>query len=660
MIPVSSNYQEVKKHFESTLKELVTAKSFVKPRYLTRLFSSIETLLNTLEGLDLIYNNIPDLVGNGLLSDTPWDDPAKLVPSLVGGTLKAGGKATVMESLSELRMSAIANGLFDDKRCSPASARIFLEDTLVQNLDLVFPDSTEELRSLSEHDRQKITVLFTYLSRQLSFPRIKDKLAEEIEMICVQRPILTQRVRSIIDLISKQLTLSDESAGDRMLRLYIRSVYEPTKTVQEVKKIGEYGHLLASLNQEDWIDEVKSMASIMMETGLCSCYHASLLGKVKDDDEMVSLCLGLNETGKHQLSKHRSLVGKIIDMAVYPETCQCIYGLGRMLERGILDRSPVINGLKQLMDSSILPEVEHEILKSRDGVQGLSARSYLMADVISVLGLPLGVGQGMNPTCQGARGISLWSMIVPGKLLKMISRAVSENNLVFRFEGSMLDSSVLPQGMAASLDYHLDAVSIVLIPHLDKIYFEMMRICGNRSSDPHKWVNPALYGHWIPTGFASAYDPVTRTINNYDAFVRTFYITHHPDYNNGHNLVYPNPLGLFITSSAGALLGFHAITIIRVARVKDGEVRVYFWNPNNEGRQHWGNGVAPTVAGNGERHGESSLPFDQFVSRIYAYHYQTAGLQDLSVVNDQQVNRVIGMARNSWGPSYTWAGFSLS
>jgi hypothetical protein len=54
----------------------------------------------------------------------------------------------------------------------------------------------------------------------------------------------------------------------------------------------------------------------------------------------------------------------------------------------------------------------------------------MVAGVISVLGQPLGIGQGMNPTCQTARGISLWSLHAPGYLLELIPRAARDGDMI--------------------------------------------------------------------------------------------------------------------------------------------------------------------------------------------------------------------------------------
>jgi hypothetical protein len=109
----------------------------------------------------------------------------------------------------------------------------------------------------------------------------------------------------------------------------------------------------------------------------------------------------------------------------------------------------------------------------------------------------------------------------------------------------------------------------------------------------------------------------------------------------------------YIGNVADAPAGSESLSILRVAE-HAGQMRVYFLNPNNEGRQSWGPGLEPTVAGHGERYGESSLPFYQFASRIYAFHYLKADLSDPQSIPAEKIDRVIEIARNSWGDSYTW------
>jgi hypothetical protein len=163
-----------------------------------------------------------------------------------------------------------------------------------------------------------------------------------------------------------------------------------------------------------------------------------------------------------------------------------------------------------------------------------------------------------------------------------------------------------------------------------------------------------MYGRWVSSGFVSAIDSQFSAVRHHGDFVRRFYATHHPDYNDGHELIYPNPVGIVVTDVHGNTLGPHAVSIQRIAESPAGDLRIYFFNPNNEGRQDWGLGVAPTVCGHGEKHGESSLPFEQLLSRIYAFHYDPYEEGDGYAVPKELIVDISRMAKESWGRSYMW------
>jgi len=121
-------------------------------------------------------------------------------------------------------------------------------------------------------------------------------------------------------------------------------------------------------------------------------------------------------------------------------------------------------------------------------------------------------------------------------------------------------------------------------------------------------------------------------------------------------MVYPNPIGIFITSSKGDMLGFHAVSLLRIKKQENGDVRAYFLNPNNEGRQDWGQGIKPTVYGHDERHGESSLPIEHFLARVYAFHFNKLNaMAHLNDVSPKIVEAITKLAQESWGKSYTWS-----
>lgn len=651
--------KSLEKKFHETLENFKEATPLLAENHKKKLLSNLDLLTDSPEGIQFLYHHIKTLWEAGIFRDTMWDDPARLVPALVGGTLKAGSQTTITEVLSELRILAIAQGTITQKKFSADKARTFLEDALVNNIDLIFPDGSEESRSLDKVTQRKIRLLFDFLTDQISIDKIKGRLAKEIELICAQQPVVTDRVLEIIKTVKDEVELSLENEDDRRLISYVKAVYEPSAKAGELNT-DEYKKYLEQAKRKELEKECAELSATMHDTGLAVEYHAILFRHVANDASLVKLALGLDNVGKAELDKHKQFVSELILTVIHPDTARSCFGLSKLLERSLLSHQPVKNGLQRILGIELHPDVAENIRKSRRN-STLDPKYILAAECLGILGQPLGVGQGWNPTCQSARGISLWSSHAPGKLLRMIESAAKSNSLEMRFEGNVIKSDEQILGLVKELDYNLDAVSVVLVPHLDKIYNEMMRRAANRADDPHKWVNPAMYGHWIPTGFISAYDSLTNSIKEYEKFIRTFYITHHPDYNGGNDLAYPNPVGIFLTSSTGKLIGFHAVSIVRIRKVK-GRVRVYMLNPNNEGRQRWQENMRPTVAGNGERPGESSLPFHQFASRLYAFHFNQSDLEDLAKVSAEEVKKVTELAKNSWGESYQWiepAGYVL-
>ncbi|MDG5767612.1 hypothetical protein QA596_09065 [Balneolales bacterium ANBcel1] len=660
----------IRHNFIEQLEQLKTAGVLTRQDQARKLASSLDAIMDKEGGMALIYDHIGDIVEAGFFDDTQWKDPDVLNYSLVGGTLKAGGMNTVYEVLSELRILAIARGRLESPAMTAEAARRFLEELVVVNLDLLFPDASEELRNVDEATRRKIENLFAWLKHDfIQWDRISRRLAKELEQICSQRPIVTDRAKSIIRTVREQM--ADQITTDRMtagpgtkpsseddaegrangLPLYIDALYAPSpESVNRTPE--EYEAHIANAPEQLLGEECDALSFTLRQTGLSSAFHALMLKRVSDMPELIGRLLGLNDYGLAELKEHHASITRFISFACRPDTTRFVYGLAAMLERNLLSRQPVMTGLEKLTDISLHPDVAAHISASRPDSR-CTPLQHLFADTICMMGQPLGVGQGWNPTCQSARGMSLWSRHAPGKLLDLIHTAASSNDLEMRFEGQLLKASELPEGLAKDFDYNLDAVSIALVPHLDRIYFEMMRRASGRGEDPHKWVNPAMYGQWIHTGFRTPYNYLYNTISRYDAFLRLFYATHHPEYNGGHDLAYPNPVGIFLTAANGKLLGFHAVSLLRVARHEE-DYRIYFLNPNNEGRQKWQSDIQPTVAGYGEQPGESSLPFYQFASRLYAFHYNPADSDASDRIPAEEIERVTKIAKNSWGASYTW------
>ncbi|MCB0642132.1 MAG: hypothetical protein KDC44_10850, partial [Phaeodactylibacter sp.] len=541
---------------------------------------------------------------------------------------------------------------------SQEEATAFLQAAIIAYFDLLFHQGVEEQRyHISINSMNRIRLLFDFILTRMPLDSFKDKLVKEIEEISAQRPIITTRLQDMLRLIRSNFKFDPATSVDQVLAGFVDALFYPTALAKHYPLGSDYQVALAALDLASQQAEAEQMADAMKQTGLVSAAHLSLLQHLNSKQpDLIPVALGLSSHGKAEFERHQAFVQLLIENFLVEGYEEVIYGLSRLLNRNLLSRRAVNSAFKKLLSTSIHPEVRHRLLKGHPRPDKVTAQQLIVGGMICLLGQPLGVGQGMNPTCQSARGLSMWSGHSPGKLLNMVVTAVAANELNFRFQGELITSSGIVNEQ--TFDFNLDPVSIVLVPHLDNIYQQMMQKAQLKfpTQDPHITVNPSFYGLWIPTGFISCYNQVFNVIQDYNQFVRLFYANFHPDYNGGFNLTYPLPLGIFITASNAQLLGFHAISLLRVNTAPDGILRAYFFNPNNDGRQNWGQGILPTVAGNGERFGESSLPFHQFVSRVYAFHYNTfeaeANLEN--EIPDTEMERVRLLAQESWGKKYFW------
>jgi hypothetical protein len=186
------------------------------------------------------------------------------------------------------------------------------------------------------------------------------------------------------------------------------------------------------------------------------------------------------------------------------------------------------------------------------------------------------------------------------------------------------------------------------VPHLDRIYFEMGRRSVGRGEDPHKWVNAELHGDHVGHGFRIAVDVFTGGLKDFEGFIRDFYAAYHPYYNGNIPVINPQPAGIAVTDSATRFLGWHAITIQRVSMDADKNMRVYFFNPNNDSGQNWGQGIVTSTQGHGELYGEASLPVAEFVSRLYVFHYDPIEKGEPSDIPADEVDQVMQLAKGSW------------
>ena len=644
------NFDKLVQRLDDAIAALDESRAFAKPGKLPRLFDTVRRVLLQPEGCLALQERSEWLERSGVFLGTDWADPAILLPSLTTFSLQSPHADTVIiEALSELRLLAVARGEYQHESFSAEQAHHYLTQVLAINLNLLFGESGE-----AEREQGKLALVsravVQHIATQIGYEHVIDQLIEEIWRILQQRPIQVSSVRQMITQIA--LCRIDPNvdlggAGQGAERL-ISSLYGPTQACREDPGIPVYQERLQSMDAVALQSEATGFARSMHDTGLVSPYHATFVRHIlESQDALLTEALGLSSTGRDCLLCYKDLVHELINEGVYPETAQGLYGLALMLERGILYQPPLAPALWRQARLSICSQARERIQLAY-GYQP-QPKAWLLQGVLNMLGQPLGVGQGNNPTCQSARALSMWAYNDPDYLLQMVAWAARDNEIIMHFEGSPVSSSGSQGGVASEVTLDLDPVSLVVVPHLDRIYAEMGRLCTDRQGDPHQWVNPEFHGWSAGRGFRINVDVATGHLDELETFLRHFYASYHPYYNGSQPLIHPQPAGVAITDSAARFIGWHAITILRVTLDPEDVMRVYFFNPNNDSGQNWGDDVVVSTARKGERFGEASLPFEQFASRLYIFHFDPLERGEPAEVGEEELERVISRIHRSWG-----------
>ena len=647
----SSNLSLLLVRLDDAITQLAEAPSFTRPAKVPRVLDTARRVMMQEGGCAALGERIETLEAAGIFAGTDWAEPHILVPGFTTQSLQSGqAELVVIEALSELRMLAVACGDYRHTLISAEQAHHFLTQVLALNLAMLFSPPSEAQRETQGRLAVLPQNLLQHLAERIGYEHIVDKLIEEIWRILNQRPIQTEPVKQMVTQIAICQVNPDidlGSSGQGADRL-VSSLFGPTRACREDPGVEIYLERLASMDATALQGEATGFARAMHDTGLVSPYHPVLLRHLLDQgDHLVAEAMGLSSTGRDCLLCYRQLVQALIEAAVHPQTAQAIYGLALVLERGILYQPPVAPALWRQL-GLVLSDWSCQRLTLAFGDQ-VPPQAHLIEGVLCMLGQPLGVGQGNNPTCQSARALSMWSYNDPDYLLQMVTWAARDDEIIMHFEGQPISSSESVGGVASSLPMDLDPVSLLVVPHLDRIYAEMGRRCIGREGDPHRWVNPEFHGWWSGRGFRINVDVETGKLWELDDFLRHFYAAYHPYYNGNQPLIHPQPAGVAVTDSAARFIGWHAISILRVALDPQDVMRVYFYNPNNDSGQDWGDGVVVSTAGHGERFGEASLPFEQFASRLYIFHFDPLERGELAQVEQQQLDQVSGYLQRSWG-----------
>jgi len=635
--------------FQTALERLENAPAFARRQHVGRVFDAAEQLLSRPGGAVAAYRFAARFESAGVFADGDWDAPERLQASFVPTTFSKGDRWTItLECLSLLRLLSIAEGAFDRPGLSSEQALNYLRDVLALCLDYVF-ERTSEADRQSTRQTKCISEVVTFIAETIGYDTLLEQLVEEVWRLLRQRPIRVDPIRLMVTKLSlycfdKSNERSSVPVGAERL---ISALYGPTPASREDPGVDAYRQRLTTMDAGMLNEEATASARAMYDTGLVSPYHAVLLRQLLvQAPDLLGTALGLSSTGVDCGLTYRGLLHTLIEQAIHPETCQSIYGLAGLLERGVLHIPGLASSLWRQVKLPLCETAARRIERALGTSH--SADVFLLAGVLSILGQPLGVGQGDNPTCQSARALSMWAYSDPNYLLQLLAWAARDDGITMTFHGREISSARLPDGGAGSVGSDLGTVSLVLVPHLDRVYAEMMRQAHSAGQDPHIHVNPEFHGWQVGRGFAIAVDVESGRLKDFEQFIRLFYACYHPAFNGGQPVIHPQPVGLAVTDSSARFVGWHAVTLLRVALDMQGMTRVYFYNPNNDSGQNWGDGVVVSTEGNGEVHGESSLPVEQFASRLYLFHFDPLEVGNAAAVAESDVAQVKALGETSW------------
>ncbi len=643
--------QPVLERFDQALDKLDQAPEFAKLSRLRPVLDLAKKLLVAPGGAPALEQRAATLDRAGVFAGTDWAHPERLDASMSRMALgSVEPDIVVIECLSDLRLIAVAVGDLDHAAVTAEEAEEHLVQVLAVNLGLLFgpPDEADRVRQgrLAMAGRH----VARHVADRIGYEQVLGQLVDEIWRLLLQRPIQVDHIKRWITEIAVHREDPDVDLGSgRGVDRLITALYGTTMATREDPGVEAYRERLATLDRTAISNEASGFARAMHDTGLVSPYHAVLLDVLRDhDDHLLSEALGLTLTGRDSLLRHRDLVHELIAAAIHPNTAQGVYGLALLLERGVLHHRAVPPALWRQLRLR-LSDGARQRLADAYGPEP-APRAWLLSGVLSMLGLPLGVGQGDNPTCQSARALSMWAENDPDYLLQLVAHAGRDDEIVAHFEGQLISSREVDTGLAGGdLPMDLDPVSLLVVPHLDRIYVEMGRRCIGREGDPHRWVNPEFHGWWAWRGFRINVDVATGQLMDLEGFLRDLFAAYHPEYNGDQPLTHPQPAGLAVTAASGTFVGWHAITLLRVARDPEGVLRFYFFNPNDDSGQDWGDGLIVSTSGSGERFGESSLPFGELASRLYIYHVDPLEQGDPEAVPDEEIAAIVDRVHRTWG-----------
>jgi len=121
---------ELAGELDRILDELASATDETRRPLQNELFDVAGELLAGREGLAVLNKRADRFDEVGVFVGGPWADPSDLQVPLVAGTLRGPGVTPIAESLSELRMLALATGRVRSEHMTSEEAAQFLGEVL--------------------------------------------------------------------------------------------------------------------------------------------------------------------------------------------------------------------------------------------------------------------------------------------------------------------------------------------------------------------------------------------------------------------------------------------------------------------------------------------------------------------------------------------------
>ena len=135
---------ELMQQFDAAIERLAAENAIVEVSPVFDVIDTARPLMFDNRGLDALYARVPAIEAAGFFGGSDWNYPQTLVPSLAVRTVRHGDPvATLVESLSQIRLLAVANGDYFHPSVSAEHAHHFLAQVMAMNLDLVVGDLNE-------------------------------------------------------------------------------------------------------------------------------------------------------------------------------------------------------------------------------------------------------------------------------------------------------------------------------------------------------------------------------------------------------------------------------------------------------------------------------------------------------------------------------------